>query len=245
MTVKLKRMRHARPPVVVLAALREEVEGLAAGLTLSSRSSPRLSIWEGSLEGTLVMVVLSGVGKVAAAMATQFTCDQLGPECLLTIGLAGCVHSQMEPGRLIVASGAVQYDYDARPIAARRGEMPGLGELAFPADESLCVRLLAAARSAVEQKALVGTGLVLTGDQIIAARDVRDGILRDFPEGACFDMETAAVAQVAIGNGVAWGGIRITSDAADESFDMSEVLGFGATTAAALFNRIVRAFLAA
>jgi nucleoside phosphorylase len=57
-------------------------------------------------------------------------------------------------------------------------------------------------------------------------------------------METAAVAQVAHLNEVPWGAVRITSDAADESFDVKEVLGFGLETASDLFARIVRAFLA-
>ncbi len=95
-----------------------------------------------------------------------------------------------------------------------------------------------------EDRSLVRTGLVLTGDQIIASRAVRDDILRDFPEGACFDMETAAVAQVAHMNGVPWGGVRITSDSADESFSMTEVLAYGAHTASELFERIVRALVA-
>jgi adenosylhomocysteine nucleosidase len=219
MTVKLKRMPSDDRPLVVLAALEEEATAL--------ESSERLQ------------VIVCGVGKVAAAMAAQRACDVLAPRALISIGLAGGVDSESERGRLIIASGAAQHDYDARPIAAQRGEMPGLGRSVFIADESLCRRLLLAAQSVVEDRTLVRTGLVLTGDQIIATRAARDGILGDFPDGACFDMETAAVAQVAHVNGLPWGGVRITSDSADESFDMNEVLRFGAHTASELFARIV------
>jgi nucleoside phosphorylase len=58
-------------------------------------------------------------------------------------------------------------------------------------------------------------------------------------------METAAIAQVAHQNGVPWAALRITSDAADENFNLREVLGFGVETAADLFDQIVRAFLKA
>jgi nucleoside phosphorylase len=68
-------------------------------------------------------------------------------------------------------------------------------------------------------------------------------VLAEFPAGACFDMETAAVAQVAYQNGIPWAGLRMTSDAADESFNLDEVLGFGIGTAAILFERVVRALL--
>ena len=72
---------------------------------------------------------------------------------------------------------------------------------------------------------------------------MRDGILRAFPQGSCFDMETAAVAQVALANGVPWGGLRITSDAADESFKLDAVLGFGRSTASELFAQIIEAMV--
>src|SRR5579859_2669866 len=69
MTVKLRGMTSARPPVAVLAALRHEAEVLAARLSPSRQPSPRLAIWEGELEGEPVVLVLTGVGKVAGALA--------------------------------------------------------------------------------------------------------------------------------------------------------------------------------
>jgi adenosylhomocysteine nucleosidase len=89
----------------------------------------------------------------------------------------------------------------------------------------------------------VTSGLVLTGDQIITSRETRDGLLRDFPEGRCVDMETAAIAQVAHQNDIPWAGMRLTSDAADETFNLDDVLGFGIETAAGLFEQILTAFL--
>ena len=36
----------------------------------------------------------------------------------------------------------------------------------------------------------------------------------------------------------------MTSDAADESFNLDEVIGFGTKTAADMFDRVIREFLA-
>lgn len=239
MTVKLKRMTSRDRPLVVIAALDQEARALAHMLEPSERPSPGLSMWEG--DG--VALILSGVGKVAAAAAAQYACDSLSPRALLSIGLAGGVNSRSQPGRVIVASGALQHDVDARPLTMSRGELAALATIVIEADQDLCERLMAAAGGVVDDRALVRTGLVLTGDQIIAARDLRDSILRDFPDGACFDMETAAVAQVAQINRLPWGGVRITSDSADESFNVDAVLGFGARTASELFARIVGVLL--
>jgi len=213
MTVKLKRMDSGVRRVVVLAALKEEAAALS--------SSDRLE------------VVVCGVGKVAAALAAQRACDVLAPRALISIGLAGGIESESEPGRLIVASAAVQHDFDARPL------VPARGSVVFTANSDVAERLTRVAESVVEDKRLIRSGLILTGDQIITSREVREAILADFPEGACFDMETAAVAQVAQANRVPWGGVRIVSDGADESFDLDAVLGFGASTAAELFEKII------
>ena len=218
MTVKLKGMNSDLRRVVVLAALQQEAAAISSGERLE--------------------VVVCGVGKVAAAIAAQRACDVMAPRALISIGLAGGVESESSPGRLIVASAAVQHDFDARPLTPTRG-----GPV-FTANADVVERLERAARASVEDERLVRSGVVLTGDQIVTSRERRDAILAEFPDGACFDMETAAVAQVAQANHVPWGGVRITSDAADESFDLDEVLGFGATTASLLFAKILEAFVA-
>ena len=198
---------------VVLAALEQEATALSS------------SEW--------LEVMVCGVGKVAASIAAQRACDVMAPRALISVGLAGGIESESEPGRVIVASSAVQYDFDARPLTDR------VGSRVFAAGPDLAERLAAAAAAVVDDPRLVRSGLVLTGDQIIRSRERRDAILRDFPEGACFDMETAAIAQVAHANHVPWGAVRIVSDAADESFDLDEVLGFGAATASELFAKIL------
>jgi adenosylhomocysteine nucleosidase len=124
-----------------------------------------------------------------------------------------------------------------------RGTIPSLGITLFQADPTLSEKLRQATAAFVESPHIVTSGVVLTGDQIVASRRVKDALLRDFPQGGCFDMETAAIAQVAFQNGVPWAALRVTSDAADESFDLAEVIGFGINTAADLFDQIVRGFL--
>ena len=151
---------------------------------------------------------------------------------------AGGVEDDVRPGQVIIASGAAQHDIDARPLTDAKGVIPGLGLSIIRADSAVAEKLLLAARFESKDARL---GLVLTGDRIITARAVRDGLVRDFPDGACIDMETAAVAQVAHQNGLPWSAVRVISDFADEAFDLRGVIGFGTSTAANLFESIIQA----
>jgi adenosylhomocysteine nucleosidase len=232
-------------PLAIFVALEVEAQALIRQLARSTISSPRLSVWEGSVEGTRVVLVITGVGKVSAAAAAQFTCDVFHPASLLVVGLAGATDSDVHRGQLVVASGALQHDVDARPFTDAKGVIPSLGKTVFASDPALSERLRDAAESVVDNPKVVRSGIVLTGDQIVTSRAVRDDLLASFPDGKCFDMETAAIAQVAHQNGVPWAALRIISDAADENFNLQEVLGFGIDTAADLFDQIVRGFLKA
>lgn len=236
-------MAPATHPVALFAALDEEARALARHLPRAATSSPRFSIWEGVIDPTPVVLVVSGVGKVAAALATQFVCDVYHPRCAVTFGLAGATDSERRRGQLIVATGAVQHDVDARPLTDAIGVIPHLGKAVFAADPKLEEDLHRAAQRVIDDPRVIRSGLVLTGDQIVTSRAVRDGLVRDFPEGLCFDMETAAIAQVAHQNNLPWGGVRMTSDSADESFNLDQVISFGINTAADMFDHIIRAFL--
>jgi adenosylhomocysteine nucleosidase len=222
-------------PVAVFAALEQEAHVLVGRLPRSGTIGPRISCWEG--DGMVVAV--GGVGKVAAAIATQFLHDAFKPRCVVAVGLAGELRTEHSRGHVVVASGALQHDVDARPLTPARGIIPSLGVAALNADAAVSEKLMVAAKRAVENPRIVRSGLVLTGDQIVTSKSVRDALARDFPDGACVDMETAAVAQVAQQNGLPWGAVRVTSDKADESFDLEDVIDFGVRSAGELFARII------
>jgi adenosylhomocysteine nucleosidase len=186
-----------------------------------------------------MVVAVGGVGKVAAALAAQFVYDAFKPRCLVAVGLAGALRDETSRGQVVVASGAAQHDMDGRPLTAARGVIPGLNLSVFSADPPMAEKLLVAAKRSVENPKIVRSGLVLTGDQIVTSRKIRDALVADFPDGMCVDMETAAVAQVAHQNGLPWAAVRVTSDSADETFNLEEVIDFGVRTAGELFARII------
>lgn len=220
-------------PVAVIAALEEEAHALVRRMPRSESIGPRLGVWEDER----MVVLVSGAGKVAGAMAAQYACDVFKPRAVISIGLAGGVDDVARQGQLVVATGATQHDLDARPLTDAKGAIPGLGLTVIPADVGVADKLLRAARF---ESTDARSGLVVTGDQIVSRRTVREALLKDFPDASCIDMETAAVAQVAHQNGAPWSALRVISDSADESFDLRGVIGFSVRTAADLFDSILQ-----
>src|SRR5690349_5679327 len=129
----------------------------------SENVGPRLAIWEG--DG--MVVIVAGVGKVAAALATQYGCDVFKPRSAVAIGLAGSLEDGVRPGQVIVATGAVQHDVDGRPLTDAKGVIPSLGVATIGADPAASDKLLTAAR--LESRD-ARPGLVLTGDQIVTSK---------------------------------------------------------------------------
>jgi adenosylhomocysteine nucleosidase len=235
-------MHEDRGPVALVVALAVEAKALIPLLGRSKLGPDQMELYEGFIEGHAAVLTICGIGKVAAAMATQLLCDARHPRAVISIGIAGGTGTRAR-GHVIVASGAVQHDFDARPLTSERGQIPGFAGRVFPADRKLTAALLVAARAEVDDPAEVQAGVVLTGDRIIASTSVRDSLLEEFPGAACFDMETAAVAQVAGRNGVPWAALRITSDSADETFALEDAYAFGAGPAADLFERVIRGLM--
>jgi nucleoside phosphorylase len=82
-------------------------------------------------------------------------------------------------------------------------------------------------------------GAALTGDQVIAAEQVKQELVSAFPAGVCADMETAAVAQVARQNGLSWAAVRMISDTAD-AVDAAAVLAYLTSSGAEALSSVLR-----
>lgn len=60
--------------------------------------------------GNDVSMVISGIGKVNAAMATQYACMKFEPVRILNLGAAGATHESEEPGRIYNIEKTVEPD---------------------------------------------------------------------------------------------------------------------------------------
>lgn len=201
--------------IAILSALPQEQQGLLAALDAArQRQVAGRTFHEGRLAGREVVLVLSGIGKVAAAATTALLCERWAPQALLFTGVAGGLAPGVAVGDLVVGTQFLQHDLDASPIFPR-WEIPGRGLARLPADVPLQA-LLQASAHAVAGARRCHAGLIVSGDRFVSSAAESARLQADLPEALAVDMESAAVAQVAADFGVPLAVLRSISDRADD-----------------------------
>lgn len=191
----------------------------------------RREFWLGHLAGQEVVVVLSHIGKVAAATTATLLLDRFGASQLLFTGVAGGIGDQVRVGDVVVADALLQHDMDASPIFPRH-EVPLYGCSRFKTDAEMTRRLEEASAEVLTAAAgYLGpevveafgikqpnrhTGLVISGDRFVSTAAESAALHAELPEALAVEMEGAAVAQVCFDAGVPFAVLRVISDRADD-----------------------------
>lgn len=197
----------------IIGAMEQEVKTLWAAMEQPVVTTVAgMTFQEGILRGTPAVVVQSGVGKVNAALCVQCLCDRFAVTHLLNTGIAGALNPALRIGDLLISTDAVQHDMDVTVFGYAPGQVPGQA-LSFPADEELA-QLAQKASETVDPSRRVLRGRVVSGDQFICSKAVKDRLIQVF-HGDCAEMEGAAIAQGAVRNGLPFVIIRAISDQAD------------------------------
>ena len=200
----------------IIGAMELEVETLKSKMNVAKTTKKaNMEFFEGTLNGVEVVIVRSGIGKVNAGICTQILADIFDVTHIINTGIAGSLDAQIDIGDIVVSTDVLQHDMDVRVFGYPLGEIPQLGTLSFPADD----RMSSLAKSVCEkvnEGVKVFSGRIVSGDQFISDRQVKNRITAQFG-GMCTEMEGAAIAQAAYLNSIPFVIIRAISDKADDS----------------------------
>lgn len=203
----------------IIGAMDLEVETLKSHMQdVKITKKATMEFFEGSLNGTAAVIVKCGIGKVNAGMCVQVLADLFGVTHIINTGVAGSLQAQIDIGDIVVSTDALYHDMDVTALGYPLGQIPQIDTFAFQADD----RLAALAKSTCEEvnpDIHVFTGRVVSGDQFISSREVKDKIIENF-HGYCTEMEGAAIAHAAYLNEIPFVIIRAISDKADDSAEM-------------------------
>jgi adenosylhomocysteine nucleosidase len=182
------------PPidVVVVFALSIESGGLVD--LLKERTTTRChshTEHRGQLNGRHVLVAESGVGQTAANNVTTDLIGLYQPNWVISAGFAGALQPELRRGHILMAEEVVDVT----------GKRLSIG--------------LTVDRAAIEASPSLHVGRLLTVDQLIRTRGVKEQLGAVHAALAC-DMETLAVAQACQHAGTKFMSIRIISDSIDD-----------------------------
>ena len=167
----------------VIFAMNKELELFAAAVSNFTKEKGKNHIfYHGILENCELFAVVSGIGKVNAALCTADLIETFASDFILNIGISGGLCDKLHIGEYIIGSDIVYHDVWC-------GEPNAYGQIQeFPAQyhsaAELCCKL-----SDYQQ------GLICCGDKFITQSDELASISRHFPTALAVDMESAAIAQ--------------------------------------------------
>ena len=226
--------------IAVVGAMEQEIELLRESMAnVKHVSFGKFSAYEGELAGKRMVLVLSGIGKVNAAVSTSWVIHQFAPDCIINTGSAGGLGKGLKVGDVVIGETVAHHDVDVTAFGYVWGQVPQL-PAAFASDENLIRQAEKAAQ--VFDGAAVTQGLIVSGDRFVHSSEGVAEIRSHFPEVKAVEMEAAAIAQTCHQLEVPFVIIRAVSDSADEKADISfeEFLKTAAVSSVKMVTEIVK-----
>jgi adenosylhomocysteine nucleosidase len=223
----LKAQTRPRPVTAILGAYGDEITYLLGKVENKKTSIVGgLPFTEGELDGRQVVVALTGIGKVNAAITTTLMIEHFHPSEVLFSGIAGGVDPALSPGDLVIGKKIAYHDYGTLGDSLVRDPTrnPATGQnnpLFFGSNDTLVEIAERVSRGLTLEKPIEGrpaphvvSGIIVTGDVFVSSQKATLRLWQQLNAEAT-DMESAAVAQTCWQRGIPFIVIRSLSDAAD------------------------------
>ena len=110
----------------IIGAMDEEVNRLKEMMQeVKIKNIASMDFYEGSFEGSPLVVVRSGIGKVNAAICTQILVDLYDIDLVINTGVAGSLRNEINIADIVISTDALQHDVDKGVLVMSFGLFPG------------------------------------------------------------------------------------------------------------------------
>ncbi|ASG04408.1 5'-methylthioadenosine/S-adenosylhomocysteine nucleosidase [Vibrio anguillarum] len=203
----------------IIGAMEQEVAILKDAIdNVQEVSKAGCTYFSGQIHGVDVVLLQSGIGKVAAAIGTTLLLNEYQPDVVINTGSAGGFDSSLSMGDVVISSEVRHHDADVTAFGYEMGQMAGQ-PAAFKADDAL-IRVAEQALTHIKDKHAV-RGLICTGDAFVCTAERQSFIRQHFPTVIAVEMEASAIAQTCHQFKVPFVVVRAISDVADKASPMS------------------------
>lgn len=202
----------------IISAMSEELELLLTDMELENKiTKANMTFHQGNLWGKDVVAVVSGIGKVNAAVCAQILISEYKVDSIINVGVAGGIGKDIYPGDVVVATDLVQHDMDTTVFGDAYGQVPRLNTFDFKCDSNLVNVALEACEEIPEINTFAGR--IVSGDQFISSVEKIQWFEKEFNAISC-EMEGASIAHVCYLNNIPCVVIRSISDNANNGAHM-------------------------
>ncbi len=167
--------------------------------------------WHHLDDNTEIISVVSGVGKVFCASATQLLIAKFAPCEMYMTGICGALQDELLGESLVVPERFYQHDVQSPATPGDPFDLNQGRSTWYEPDACLLQRFRAFTASSIRAH----FGVVVSGDQRIRSGELRDALRQTFAAIAV-DQELAAFAHVCTVNRVPFLGVKAVSDNANE-----------------------------
>ena len=141
--------------IAVVGAMEQEIELLRESMAnVKHVSFGKFSAYEGELAGKRMVLVLSGIGKVNAAVSTSWVIHQFVPDCVINTGSAGGLGKGLKVGDVVIGETVAHHDVDVTAFGYVWGQVPQLPAV-FASDANLIRQAEKAAQVFEDRKSVV------------------------------------------------------------------------------------------
>lgn len=173
---------------------------------------------KGQLQGKVIVLLKSGIGKVNAALATSILMERFNPDLVINTGSAGGLDTELEIGDVVIANEVVHHDVDVTAFNYQYGQVPGM-----PASYTAASTLMAVIERMIKEHKQVNCkqGIIATGDSFMTNPERVALVKERIPNVMAVEMEAAAIAQVCYQYDKPFAIIRSLSDIAGKQSSIS------------------------
>ena len=210
----------------IIGAMEPEIAILKGKLdSITTSEFGGYTFYQGQLDGCEVVICQSGIGKVAAALATALMIDKFSPDYVVNTGSAGGFDPELKVGDVVISSEVRYHDVNLTAFGYEIGQLPAnpAAYIPHPTLVEAAEQSISSLNDIQAQAIQTKVGLITTGDTFMTAEEDVNRARTNFPTMAAVEMEGAAIAHTCHQFAVPFVVIRSLSDIAGKesptSFD--------------------------
>lgn len=203
--------------IAIIGAMEVEITSLIEELKNKQEIREHsFTFFVGEIAQHRVIILLSGIGKVAAAVGTSLLIRTFSPELVINTGVAGGLQNARVLD-LVLANEVRYHDVDVTAFGYEFGQQAQMPPAYLPDEKHLDLFKTFVEKNAPNLK----LGTIVSGDAFINQPEKKQQIERFFPSAFAVEMEAAAIAQTCFLLKTPFLVLRAISDTANEATTLS------------------------